>query len=281
MKNIFPVFILSFLFYTSIYTQTSNPFLRFPAVNAAGNQISFFPIREISGWPLKQNLGQTIFNRIEPDWTYKQEEGISSDELEQSSLLKDFPMVSPAGKDLLTGKYKHTAFQCAQVDFSFVKENGKNYAGSSYLILMADFHKDFKGKTIIVPDKAQRTFGKYLGKKIQQFGRKGLDLVYLEDPRFEEQFAVFANDQIEARYLITPKLMEKLVQIRNKFRKNLQVAFANNKIYIALETPPLMDFNATRPLLLEGTFNHFYARQELAKYLMDELCLNDRLWSKT
>lgn len=264
----FGLFVFGFLFFG--YTVTNI----FELLTNKKSEPSSIPL------DLKQDLGQAIISKVEPDWTFDQHKRISDRELAQSSLLQNIAYHHPIGKDLFTGKYKNTSFQCAQFEYTRDRENGDALQGPSYLFLVADFHKNFKGKTVILPDKAQKTFGAYLGKKIQQFGWKGLELVYMEDPKFEELFAVFGNDQIEARYLLTPKLMEKLVQIKNKFRTNLQVAFTNNKIYIALETPALMDFNVKSPIPLKGTFNHFYNRQKLAKYLMDELCLNDRLWQK-
>ena len=47
----------------------------------------------------------------------------------------------------------------------------------------------------------------------------------LEDVDFEKKFEVFTNDDVEARYLITPSLMERL--------KSMQVAFKTDKISAA------------------------------------------------
>ena len=63
-------------------------------------------------------------------------------------------------------------------------------------------NKTFKGTTIIKRDRG----------KVANFFRSkmsGLESVKLEDPKFEKLFDVYGNDQIEARYLLTPSFMER------------------------------------------------------------------------
>ena len=228
---------------------------------------------------LKQKIGTAILKTVEPEWTFDETRSISNRHIEQSRLF-NMRKYESSGKDFFSGDYKGTYFQCSHIDFGKPQDEGGEGIVSSYMFLMADLNKEIEGKTVVLPDKAQQKFGSYLGKKIQEFGWKGLELVYLEDPKFEYYFAVYSEDQIEARYVLTTKMMETLVKIREKFKTNLHVAFVDSKIYIALETPSLMEFNAASPILLEGTFNHFYNRLQLAKYLMDELALSDRIWLK-
>ena len=63
---------------------------------------------------------------------------------------------------------------------------------------MADFHKDFKGKTTILRDRLFKL-------------RFGESRVKMENPDFENTFDVYSTDQVEARYLITPFMMERLL----------------------------------------------------------------------
>ena len=228
---------------------------------------------------LKQDLGTAILSKVEPEWTYVESMGVAKADIHGSGLFNNF-FSDIHTQDQFSGKYKHTNFQFSHVDFES-PEQDSTAEPRGYLFLVADFHKNLKGRTIVLPDRAQQRFGSYLGKKIQQFsGWKGLELIYLEDPKFEHYFAVFGSDQIEARYVLTTKMMETLVRVKEKFGADLQIAFTDSKIYIALEVHPLMNFSPMSPIQLQGTFNHFFNRVQLAKYLMDELCLNDRLWEK-
>ncbi len=72
------------------------------------------------------------------------------------------------------------------------------------ILISADFHKHFRGKTFVQSDFAEKAFG-FLGRTLQKPIFSSLELVQLEDPDFERAFVVRANDQVEARYILTPK----------------------------------------------------------------------------
>lgn len=66
---------------------------------------------------------------------------------------------------------------------------------------------------------------------------KGLEEVILEDSEFNKSYAVFSNDQVEARYLITPAFMERLKKIREVFGAyNVHCVFEDDYITLFLET---------------------------------------------
>lgn len=57
--------------------------------------------------------------------------------------------------------------------------------------------------------------------------------IILEDPAFEKLFDVYGADQIEARYLITPAFMNRMVQLSKKpFAKGLYASFENRMVNI-------------------------------------------------
>lgn len=50
--------------------------------------------------------------------------------------------------------------------------------------------------------------------------------VKLEDPVFEREWEVYATDQIEARYILTPALMERMLEIKRRFGgKSIEFSF--------------------------------------------------------
>ena len=54
---------------------------------------------------------------------------------------------------------------------------------------------------------------------------------------FEKKYDVFTDDEVEARYLITPSLMERLNNIKLSFKANkISASFYNDKFFIALHT---------------------------------------------
>jgi hypothetical protein len=64
----------------------------------------------------------------------------------------------------------------------------------------------------------------------------GLKPVGLEDPKFNQAFAVFGADQVEAREILTPTFMQRLVDLEAAYAgKHLRYAFTEADLLIAME----------------------------------------------
>ncbi len=99
--------------------------------------------------------------------------------------------------------------------------------------LRLDFHKTFYGETLVTRDAG--FFNRFIG-------REGMDRAILESPDFEKAFEVFTTDQVEARYLLTPDLMQRLVDLEETFHgKKLRCAFVANEMLIAVEGDNLFE----------------------------------------
>ena len=72
-----------------------------------------------------------------------------------------------------------------------------------------------------------------------------LSIVKLEDIVFSKKFGVLSNDQIESRYILTPDIMEKLLQLYGHF-KGLRITLVDNKMYIASSATNLFEFSGTK-----------------------------------
>ena len=102
----------------------------------------------------------------------------------------------------------------------------------------------------------------------------------LEGPEFEKRFIVYSNDQVEARYILTPSMMERMVRIQDMFGRSTVFSFVDTNVYVAIP----MDHP-----LFEPTINRSPGRPEVAEYyytikmvldLIEELDLNLRIWNK-
>lgn len=66
---------------------------------------------------------------------------------------------------------------------------------------------------------------------------KKMQQVTLEDVVFDKHWKVQSTDQIEARYILTPALMERMLEIKRLFHgKAIEFSFWNNKCLIAVHT---------------------------------------------
>ena len=119
-------------------------------------------------------------------------------------------------------------------------------------LLALEFDQKFSGRTIVLRDK-----GWLQGKKKQDMKRVGL-----VDPVFEKIFEAYGTDQVEARYLLTPTFMQRLVDLENSVDgKKIRFGFTEGYLLIAVETgnryesgsmfKPLIDTGRTQKVLDE------------------------------
>ncbi len=90
----------------------------------------------------------------------------------------------------------------------------------------------FKGIFIVVPCLKKYESSTIIKANSIKIGNNK-NRIKLEDPEFEKIYDVYSDDQIEARYLITPSLMERLVQLNNKGKKII-LSFENGNINIGI-----------------------------------------------
>ena len=79
------------------------------------------------------------------------------------------------------------------------------------LFLVADFNKSFKGKTYALPDLAEKSFGSWIGGMLQQASKGYGDVMPMDDPEFEKEFVVYGSDPVEARYILSNSLMQRML----------------------------------------------------------------------
>ena len=91
-----------------------------------------------------------------------------------------------------------------------------------------------------MPDVAQKMFG-FLGQTMQKWNLLRGELVKLEDPEFEKEFVVYGDDQVEARYILTTSMMERLLAFRRKALgvlkagSNVYLSFTEGKVFVAVD----------------------------------------------
>ena len=103
----------------------------------------------------------------------------------------------------------------------------------------------------------------------------------LEDPEFEKKFVVYASDQIEARYILTPALMERLREFAEKTKHEVHISFVLSCVFIAISLKEnLFEPRIYRTLLDYSTIEKYYDDLMMAIGIVEELNLNRRIWTK-
>lgn len=94
-----------------------------------------------------------------------------------------------------------------------------------------------RGRVLLLPDRLEGRIG-YLAHSVQSYRRRnGASHVILEDAEFENLFAVYADDEVEARKVLTPAVMQRLANLRRDFGRELLISFSGERIYYAVPFP--------------------------------------------
>ena len=101
---------------------------------------------------------------------------------------------------------------------------------------MFNFNKKFHGKTFVLPDNTETKFGALVGNWLQSKTSSKGELVKMDNHKFEQEFVVFSSDQIEARYILTPSMMERLLEFKRKCIHPFSISFIDDCIHIAIDT---------------------------------------------
>lgn len=153
-------------------------------------------------------------------------------------------------------------------------------------IAFSDLHvekkeKNSKGQTVILPDSAQSIFGDLIGGWLQANNVSRNQLIRMDNPEFEREFVVYGTDQIEARYILTHTLMQKLILYKKRTKHPLYISFIEGKIYMAIEyNSDMFEPSVFRSLLEYKIAMEYIETLHLALGIVEELQLNQKLWSK-
>lgn len=236
----------------------------------------------------KTTVVSKLVNLVDENLSYDAERGIDSGYFVQSELFPTNPDRYHT-EDLIHGNYGKTSLMLGELhaEERYTTTDSKGNTETKYrtifrgLLLIADFHKHFNGRTFLFPDFAEKTFGGF-GRALQKMGgRSGTELVQMEDPDFEKAFAVHSSDQVEARYILSPAMMRRFLDLRKKFGEDVRVAFKQSSVWIAVPhgssfLEPSTKVSATNSTQIEKMLF------ELSSFLeiVEELDLNTRIWTK-
>ena len=143
-----------------------------------------------------------------------------------------------------------------------------------------DFNKKFHGKTLVLPDTAEQILGN-LGSFFQSLNVGRGELVKMEDPEFEKYFVVYGDDQIEARYILSTSLMQRVLEFRKKTGRRICMSFVSSHVYVAIPY--------SRRLFEPRVFGSILGFKGIEQYLEDfqvftgiveDLNVNTRIWTK-
>ena len=189
-------------------------------------------------------------------------------------------------EDLVCGKVDKTSFYFAEVHAEYKTETRtKNGTQTTWhdilkgIVFVADFNKNFNGVTVVRPKDFGSSIGAWFSKNIFSVGDK--NVVELENDGFNKNFVTYSTDQVEARYVLTPAMMERINDLNQRSAYTVSLSFIHSSMYIAFpldknyfEAPVYKTL--LKPDLLDDDMSVLTFMYDIVR----ELDLNTRIWTK-
>lgn len=234
----------------------------------------------VSGF--KAKVIRKIVQFIDEHLSYEPRGYIPKSTFMMSKIFKQKPN-RYKGDDYVSGKIGATEIEFCELDAVHESGSGKNRSRVTIfkgMFFIADFNKDFTSETVVLPDTAEKLFGR-LGQKLQSLNVFRGQLIKLEDPEFERFFVVYGDDQVQARYILSTSLMERIVEFKKKTDRKVYISFVGSKVYVAVSfRKDLFEPKLFRTVLSFEPVKEYFEDLQLATGIVDDLNLNTRIWSK-
>ena len=141
------------------------------------------------------------------------------------------------------------------------------------LFFEAKFPKSFVSRTFILPN----TFNSKLAYLNNWRGEE----VKLEDPKFQHIFKVYSDNQVEARYILSTNLMNRLVRFNQKANRKVHLSFIDGFMYIAIPyRQNLFEPKLFKNMKSFSPLKEYFFDLQLMIGIVDDLNLNRHIWKK-
>ncbi|ANP47742.1 DUF3137 domain-containing protein [Candidatus Viadribacter manganicus] len=194
--------------------------------------VAYQPLAKV-GQTLKRQYCSAIADAMDAAFTLS---GFAPPAFERLCELGLVPGFSRSSfEDLFSGTYKSSPFALYEAHLEQRRTDSKGRTRYTTVfrgqLVRMHFPREFLGVTIVRRDAG--VFNIFGGGKA---AGKQLERVRLVDSRLERAFEVWGTDQVEARYLLHPVMMERLLELETKLHgKRLRCAFEGGDVLVAVE----------------------------------------------
>lgn len=184
----------------------------------------------------KEAVVRQALESVFSDLCYEPDMGIAYDVIAGTGMMNMGDRFR--SEDFISGGYRDICF--SQSDVHIQEEHrstdSDGHTSSSYVTIFRgrwmifDFNKEFRARLQIT----QRGFPN--AKRKRFFGRKEtlFKRVEMESESFNRGFLVYAQDEHEAFYVITPSFMERVERLAANNRGKLMLCFVDQQLHIAI-----------------------------------------------
>ncbi len=155
---------------------------------------------------------------------------VDTDVMKQSKIMPVYDTCK--SEDYFRGTYKGVGIEFSEIKLQKRQRSGKRtryvtvFRGIAILIDLK--HKRFLGHTIL--DRNKSRLGQWFEEKTGNLKRANM-----VDPEFEKLFDVYTNDQVEARWLVDPVMIERLKGLYAEYEGDrMAAAYYGNKMLVLI-----------------------------------------------
>ncbi len=161
-----------------------------------------------------------------PGVEYYPEKGLPNKTFADSKLISiESTLKVYSSSDLIVGDIHGVSLKACDAEVIPMSSDralyNTNFCGRFYEF---DFFKEFKSNLILLQP----------GQKKPLLYQEYKEIDY-ESYDFNIEYKIFSNDSHEAFYIITPHLMERLMELDKMFKDQISFSFNNSKLYIAID----------------------------------------------
>ena len=236
----------------------------------------------------KKEVVEKIAHSIDPSWEYDSKACVSEKAYIGSKLFnKSYKVFS--GDDKVSGQVGNTLFESSELNVgsynNYTDDDGSTKSRWEAVFkgyfFHAEFNKQFQGETYVVNGDLGSAANTFQSTSSNTNGKTKGSMVALENKEFAKTFLVRSTSQIEARYILTPKLMESLLNVYQVFKQPMQLSFVGGRVYLAIDFyRDLFEPSIWKSGVNLKDLNKLYQLLNLNKTIIEEMDLNTRIWTK-
>ena len=251
---------------------TDNPATLLTA--AIGGTLSYFIFshKDDNKWHLtykKRIIGAIVNSFFGAAGEYQPKIGHSKDVFNATKLFDTDPNQYHS-EDMIKGVLDKTRFYFSEINAQHKTKSGDDEKTETIfqgILFTADFNKHFQGQTIV----KQKGFWNFM-----DYGN-----TVLENPIFMDTFSVYTNDSVEARYILTPSLMENILLLNQNWGGSMAFSFMYSTVTIAIPLDHnFFEISIWKSLDKQNNWEKDWLLIADLIGIVQVLDLNTRIWTK-
>jgi len=182
----------------------------------------------------KEKVIRQIVNYLLPDVVYKPSSFVASKEYKVSGLFRQkYSHID--GDDYLQGIYKGVKFHCSELhtEYEATPQGGLETIFKG-LFFVAEPASGFYGGTYVWTKGDEQLPRSMADEHFRMYNLPAVSRLYTGRPEFDKQYSVYSTDVSEAAAIVTPTMMELMVNFKKQLQRDVVYSFVGGRCYVAI-----------------------------------------------